>query len=151
MSSTFLRPILRPTGGLLGKTTRYHNTPLRFNQPLTRPFSSAPLTRLRHAPALAQMLNSKTSGSPGMKHLMQVRLVASQVSMRPGSQTLEHAATNVKEELGNSASDLAKKIAGANMTSDSVTDSAGNSFVSRSTTLFNFWSPDWRRLELRPE
>ncbi|KAJ2916951.1 hypothetical protein MD484_g3453, partial [Candolleomyces efflorescens] len=81
------------------------------------------------------MLNSKTSGAIGMKHLLQVRMVASQVSMRPGSQTLEHAATNVKEELGNSASDLAKTIAGANMTSDSVVDSAGNSFVGITTKV----------------
>jgi hypothetical protein len=60
----------------------------------------------------------------------QIRSVASQVSGRPGSQTLEHAATNVKEELGNSASDLAKVIAGANMTSDAITDHGGESFVS---------------------
>ena len=48
--------------------------------------------------------------------------------MRPASQTLEHAATNVKEELGNSAADLAKVISGANMTTDSVSDT--ESFVS---------------------
>jgi hypothetical protein len=47
--------------------------------------------------------------------------------MRPASQTLEHAATNVKEELGNSAADLAKVISGANMTTDSVSDT--ESFV----------------------
>ena len=61
--------------------------------------------------------------------LLQARSVASSVSMRPGSQTLEHAATNVKEELGNSAADLAKVISGANMTRDSVSDT--ESFVSR--------------------
>jgi hypothetical protein len=61
--------------------------------------------------------------------LLQSRTVASSVSMRPGSQTLEHAATNVKEELGNSATDLAKVISGANMTTDSVSDT--ESFVSR--------------------
>ena len=61
--------------------------------------------------------------------LLQARTVASSVSMRPGSQTLEHAATNVKEELGNSAADLAKVISGANMTTDSVSDT--ESFVSR--------------------
>ncbi|TFK30273.1 hypothetical protein FA15DRAFT_663664 [Coprinopsis marcescibilis] len=59
---------------------------------------------------------------------IQLRTVASSVSGRPGSQTLEHAATNVKEELGNSATDLAKAIAGANMASDSVTDHTGDSF-----------------------
>lgn len=139
MSSAFLRPMLRPTGGLLGRTARYHNTPLRFTQPLARPLSTAPFARpigLGQSPFQAQMANSKAfQVGPGptpaaMKHLMQLRMVASQVSMRPGSQTLEHAATNVKEELGNSASDLAKTIAGANMTSDSVVDSGEASFVS---------------------
>lgn len=57
------------------------------------------------------------------------RSVASSVSGRPGSQTLEHAATNVKEELGNSASDLAKVIAGANVTQDAIVNSSEDSFV----------------------
>jgi len=48
------------------------------------------------------------------------RAVASSVSGRPASQTIEHAALNVKEELGNSAFDLAKSIAGGNMTQDAV-------------------------------
>lgn len=51
------------------------------------------------------------------------------MSMRPGSQSLEHAATNVREELGNSATDLAKVIAGANVAGDSVVDSSAESFV----------------------
>lgn len=62
--------------------------------------------------------------------LLQARHVASQVSNRPGSQSFEHAATNVKEEIGNSAVDLAKAIAGANVTTDNIADSGGNSFVS---------------------
>ena len=61
--------------------------------------------------------------------LLQVRWEASRVSMRPGSQSLEHAATNVREELGNSATDLAKVIAGANVAGDSVVDSSAESFV----------------------
>jgi len=65
----------------------------------------------------------------------QIRMVASQVSNRPGSQTLEHAATNIKEELGNSASDLAKGIAGANLTSDSVVDHSGDSFIGITTKV----------------
>jgi len=44
--------------------------------------------------------------------LLITRPVASSVSNRPGSQTLPHAAQNIKEETGNSASDLAKTIAG---------------------------------------
>jgi len=48
------------------------------------------------------------------------RAVATSVSGRPASQTVEHAALNVKEEVGNSAADLAKKIAGGYLTSDAV-------------------------------
>jgi hypothetical protein len=65
--------------------------------------------------------------------LLHARTVASTVSSRPASQTLEHAATNVKEELGNSASDLAKIISGANVTTDSVSDT--ESFVGRVNML----------------
>ena len=50
----------------------------------------------------------------------QIRFAASGVSGRPGSQTLEHAALNVKEEVGNSAADWAKAIAGGNYFKDSV-------------------------------
>ncbi|GJE90793.1 DUF3429 domain-containing protein [Phanerochaete sordida] len=49
-----------------------------------------------------------------------IRGVASQVSGRPGSQTIEHAAENVREELGNSAADLARTIAGGNFYEDTV-------------------------------
>lgn len=63
--------------------------------------------------------------------LHQKRMVASSVTNKPASQTLEHAATNVKEELGGTASDVAKIIAGANITTDSVSDAKGaESFVS---------------------
>ncbi|KZT27332.1 hypothetical protein NEOLEDRAFT_1130863 [Neolentinus lepideus HHB14362 ss-1] len=51
---------------------------------------------------------------------VQARGVASSVSGRPGSQSVGHAAQNVREELGNSAADLARSIAGGNMTSDNV-------------------------------
>ena len=64
---------------------------------------------------------------------LHARTVASSVSIRPGSQTLEHAATNVKEELGNSAADLAKVISGTNVTTDSVSDT--ESFVSGADLL----------------
>ncbi|KAF7308873.1 hypothetical protein MKEN_01087500 [Mycena kentingensis (nom. inval.)] len=40
---------------------------------------------------------------------------ASSVGLRPGSQTLAHARQNIKEEAGNSAKDLARAIAGANL------------------------------------
>lgn len=48
------------------------------------------------------------------------RGVASAVSGKPGSQSLGQAALNIKEEVGNSASDFAKTIAGANVYADSV-------------------------------
>ena len=90
----------------------------------------APFRVANYKPSSAQLLrpalNSKSLLRPGPLHL---RGVASSVSNRPGSQTIEHATQNVKEELGNSASDLAKAIAGANMTSHTVTDHAGDSFV----------------------
>ncbi|KII88216.1 hypothetical protein PLICRDRAFT_616031 [Plicaturopsis crispa FD-325 SS-3] len=52
--------------------------------------------------------------------LWHARTVANAVSGRPGSQSVEHAATNVREEVGNAASDLAASIAGANMTQDAI-------------------------------
>lgn len=63
--------------------------------------------------------------------MFQKRMVASSVSNKPASQSFEHAATNLKEELGGTASDVAKIIAGANVTQDAVTSDAGvQSFVS---------------------
>ncbi|TFK36366.1 hypothetical protein BDQ12DRAFT_633986 [Crucibulum laeve] len=89
--NTLFRPLLR--------TSAFRVPPLalRRSQPIARP------TVLNRA-----ILNTTA---------LHARTVASNVSMKPGSQTLEHAATNVKEELGNSATDLAKVIAGANVTS----------------------------------
>lgn len=50
--------------------------------------------------------------------LLHSRTIANHVG--PGSTSLKHAAQNIKEEAGNSAADLAKRIAGANVTSDAV-------------------------------
>ena len=60
---------------------------------------------------------------------MLTRFVASSVSGKPGSQTLEHAAENIKEELGNSAADLAKVIAASNVTQNPVDSKGAESFV----------------------
>jgi hypothetical protein len=87
------------------RTHAFRNTPLAFRRPLTRP----------------ALLNST---------LLHARTVASSVTNRPGSQTLEHAAQNIKEEIGNSTTDLAKVIAGANMTTDQVAEAGKGSFVS---------------------
>ncbi|KAF8350405.1 hypothetical protein F5887DRAFT_939031 [Amanita rubescens] len=57
------------------------------------------------------------------------RPVASSVSGKPGSQSLEHAATNIKEEVGNSAADLAKVIAACNVTQNSVGPTESESFL----------------------
>lgn len=89
-----------------------------------RPLFARPLYPLRYPLVLPKL--SPTSSAIHLR----VRSVASLVSGRPGSQTLDHAATNVKEELGNSAADLAKVIAGANITQDAITNSSEDSFVS---------------------
>ena len=62
--------------------------------------------------------------------LLQARFAASSVSNKPGSQTLEHAALNVKEEVGNSAADWAKTIAAGNFTQDTVKVDTDPTFVS---------------------
>ena len=67
-----------------------------------------------------------------------IRNIASSVTNQPGSQSLEHAATNVKEEIGNSTKDLAKVIAGANVTTDAVSDSSADSFVCLWVLIFFF-------------
>lgn len=61
--------------------------------------------------------------------LVGTRSAASSVSHRPGSQTLPHALQNIKEETGNSASDLAKTIAGNIRDPETVT-SHNDTFVS---------------------
>ncbi|KAG5723433.1 hypothetical protein E4T56_gene14140, partial [Termitomyces sp. T112] len=82
-------------------------------------FRNSPLT-LR--PQLARSVLLATT-------LHHKRTVASTVSNRPASQTLEHAATNIKEEVGNSASDLAKVIAGANIRDDPLVPEGSASFL----------------------
>jgi hypothetical protein len=59
------------------------------------------------------------------------RSVASTVSGKPASQTFEHAATNIKEEVGNSVADLAKVIAANDpkKARDSVDPTGAGSFV----------------------
>jgi hypothetical protein len=48
---------------------------------------------------------------------------------------LEHAALNIREEVGNSAADAAKVIAGGNVTIDSKPDSKDQTFVCRLLSL----------------
>ena len=61
------------------------------------------------------------------------RYVASSVGSRPASQNLKHAALNIREEVGNSAADAARSIAGGNLATDYVPPEKNSSFVSRQT------------------
>ncbi|EEB94991.1 hypothetical protein MPER_06110, partial [Moniliophthora perniciosa FA553] len=60
--------------------------------------------------------------------LLHRRTVANTVSNRPASQTFDHAALNIKEETSNAAADIAKVIAGGNMTKDNIETKKGESF-----------------------
>src|SRR6266540_472330 len=96
-----------------------------FLRPLLRSFSEFKPALRRHPPFFPIRPHLQPLPTAPLR-----RSVASLVSGRPGSQTLDHAATNVKEELGNSAADLAKVIAGANLTHDPISNSSEDSFVS---------------------
>ncbi|KAH8117136.1 hypothetical protein DFH11DRAFT_1579454 [Phellopilus nigrolimitatus] len=65
-------------------------------------------------------------GYTGLPLLLGARGVASEVTNRPGSQTPKQAATNIKEEVGNTATSVAKTIAGANFAVDSVKPNEDN-------------------------
>ncbi|CAL1705664.1 unnamed protein product [Somion occarium] len=105
-------------------------TPLRVS-PLyiRRPLSTS--TRLLNPLLSSKAAASKTFANTSPFHgQLFVRAVASQVSGRPGSQTFEHAATNIREELGSSSADLAKSIAGGNVFQDAVaTDPTRQTFL----------------------
>ncbi|KAI5993195.1 hypothetical protein EDC04DRAFT_2872685 [Pisolithus marmoratus] len=58
------------------------------------------------------------------------------ISGRPGSQSVEHATQNVKEELGNSLTDWAREIAGASSPVDSFLGITGAVAVKVPTSLF---------------
>lgn len=89
---------------------------------LRAPLRSTVPAVLRRGLATSSLINKTPLTRPTTLKWTQfpVRGVASSVSGRPGSQTLEHAATNIKEEVGNSTADLAKTIAGGNYYSDAV-------------------------------
>ncbi|KAL6301612.1 hypothetical protein BKA93DRAFT_751827 [Sparassis latifolia] len=93
--------------------------PLAFRSTLsfTTP-SRALFTAVRSSESLTA--NVYPAASTLIRGQVFARGVASAVSGRPGSQSLGQAALNVREELGNSTSDLAKVIAGANVYADSV-------------------------------
>lgn len=74
----------------------------------------------RRTPCARPSLSLLVRHPPPCFRPIDVRGAASSVSGRPGSQTPGHAAQNIKEEIGNSTSDLAKSIAGANVPEDDV-------------------------------
>ncbi|KAI0707942.1 hypothetical protein C8Q76DRAFT_696223 [Earliella scabrosa] len=79
---------------------------MSLRRPLaTSPFVTPPIAR--RAPSL-------------LRNSLLLRGAASAVSGRPGSQTVGHAAQNIREEVGQSAADLAKSIAGGNVFADNV-------------------------------
>lgn len=71
---------------------------------------------------------------PASPCLTFTRTVASTVSNKPGSQSLPHAAQNIKEETGNSATDFAKTIAGNVPLPDAFTPDKYN-FVCRTKSF----------------
>lgn len=97
--SSFILTIMNTVFRQFTRTALSKNTSLAFCRSLPRPA------------ALHRPVNST---------ILHARAVASFVTNKPASQSLEHAATNIKEEVGNSAADFAKAIAGTNVTKDSV-------------------------------
>lgn len=90
---------------------------------------SRPLRTIALAPALRGSYRFQHPSQRATLPLLQARFAASSVSGRPGSQSLEHARINVKEEVGNSLADWARSIAGGVFTVDSVKPTK-DSFVS---------------------
>ncbi|KAG8217693.1 hypothetical protein J3R82DRAFT_5849 [Butyriboletus roseoflavus] len=91
---------------------------------------------LRFAPALRasrRVQHQHQHFRPALP-LLHARFAANSVSGRPGSQTIEHARLNVKEEIGNSLTDWARSIAGGVFTVDSVKP-AKDSFIGITTAV----------------
>jgi len=76
---------------------------------------TAALRRLARYPNLQRLSASAARVPLVYTHPTQVRFAANEVGSKPGSQTFEHAKTNIKEELGRSAGDIAKSISGGNI------------------------------------
>jgi len=127
----------------LGRLNVYLGTVLRSQTPvsslslsmssLARVLTRTPYTLHAHSRTQLRTLNislhSLQRSSPKARiPLLATRSVASSVSNKPASQTVSHAYTNAKEESGNSAKDLAKKIAG-NVTSAETVLPKNDSFV----------------------
>lgn len=103
-------------------------TPILLRRNLATSTLKSPVLASKHAPILRHSTFPKPTA-------IALRSIASQVSGRPGSQTIEHAAENIREEVGNSTADLAKTIAGGNYFADAVKPSGKETFVSLSICL----------------
>lgn len=90
--------------------------PFVFGRGLSTSSAISPLARTSF---LRSASLTRNTNSILRNHLI-VRGVANSVSGRPGSQTAGHAAQNIREEVGQSAADLAKSIAGGNVFQDGV-------------------------------
>ncbi|KAI8982903.1 hypothetical protein BD414DRAFT_537912 [Trametes punicea] len=90
--------------------------PLVFGRGISTSSSLSPLARAPfvHSSALPRSTTSL------LRNQLIIRGAASSVSGRPGSQTVGHAAQNIREEVGHSAADLAKAIAGGNVFQDNI-------------------------------
>ncbi|KAI0941020.1 hypothetical protein AcV7_003240 [Taiwanofungus camphoratus] len=94
-------------------------SPFTLGRVVNRSFSTS---RILSSPRLSRPLPlCAPSTSSLLRAQWLVRGAASSVSGRPGSQTVRQAAQNIKEEVGNSVTDFAKVIAGANWYQDAVT------------------------------
>lgn len=88
---------------------------------LKRSFSNARSPLILSSSLLRTSVRSgAVSASPLLRGQLITRGAASSLSGKPGSQTFRQAAQNIKEEVGNSTTDLAKAIAGANWFHDAV-------------------------------
>jgi hypothetical protein len=97
-------------------------SPLRSTQFTLR----APYSRLARAPPAPAL---RPLQSPVLR-LVIARGAASNVSSRPGSQTLGHAGQNIKEEVGDAARDFAKAIAAGKQPASDAVNPTNQTFVS---------------------
>ena len=103
------------------------STPPMIPQNLFRRSFYTATARALQLQTRSQRLGSPLATVPVLPHR---RTVASSVGSRPASQNLKHAALNIREEVGNSAADAARSIAGGNMATDYVPPEKQSSFVS---------------------
>lgn len=104
-----LRPATFIPNNMYGRRllVSFNSSPLLRNAPLT----------LRRPGNKERILSCVATSNSTRVH---ARFAASSVSGRPGSQSVEQAAQNVREEVGNSLTDWARSIAGGVFTVDIV-------------------------------